>query len=94
MKSTALRFGADTPRWLTMFAAGAFAGLAAAGYNAGMLTPYFIGCGAGLAHLLWQIHTVDQNDRADCMAKFVSNKDFGWLVFVGIIASIWWAHLS
>ena len=36
--------------------------------------------------MAWQIWTVDLDSRADCMAKFVSNKWLGGLLFSGIVA--------
>ncbi len=36
--------------------------------------------------MAWQICAVDLDDRADCMAKFVSNKWLGALVFSGAVA--------
>ena len=38
-----------------------------------------------LGHLMWQVRTVDLDNPVDCMNKFRSNKNFGWIVFTGII---------
>jgi len=38
-----------------------------------------------LAHLMWQVRTVNLDNPTDCMNKFRSNKYFGWIVFTGII---------
>ena len=54
VRSTALRFGDDTPRWLTGFSAATVAGLAAAGHAAGVGWPYYVGVAAAGAHLAWQ----------------------------------------
>ena len=48
--------------------------------------PFYAGIGGAGAHMLWQIWTVDYNSTPDCMAKFVSNKWLGALVFTGIVA--------
>ena len=48
--------------------------------------PYFLlsVCGAA-GHLAWQLRTVNYSSRRSCMAKFVSNKWLGALVFAGIV---------
>ena len=35
---------------------------------------------------VWQVLRVDTEDAADCLAKFKSNRLFGWLVLAGIVA--------
>ena len=39
----------------------------------------------------WQVRTVDLADRADCLRKFQSNRDFGALVLAAIVAGKWFA---
>ncbi len=48
---------------------------------------YYLGIAVALGHLLWQILTVNLDDRDDCMSKFRSNGTFGWIIFIGIIIS-------
>ena len=48
--------------------------------------PFYAGVSAAGLHMAWQIWTVDLDSRADCMAKFVSNKWLGGLMFSGIVA--------
>ena len=57
-----------------------------AGTELGCGPAYYAGVAAAAAHMAWQIHAVDLDDRADCMAKFVSNKWLGALVFSGAVA--------
>ncbi|KAL1427484.1 hypothetical protein MTO96_017198 [Rhipicephalus appendiculatus] len=54
MKSTALKFGDKTKRYLWMFSAS-------------------------------MIHTLNLDDPGDCAKKFVSNRQVGYLVFLGIV---------
>ncbi|PWZ00815.1 4-hydroxybenzoate polyprenyl transferase [Testicularia cyperi] len=50
---------------------------------------------AAASHLAWQIRTVDLNSRPDCWAKFVSNTNFGWIVFAGLVADYAaWTYLD
>lgn len=45
---------------------------------------FYAGVAASGCHMAWQIWTTDLDSRADCMAKFVSNKWLGSLFFGGI----------
>ena len=56
-----------------------------AGYMAGTGAPYYAGVAAAACHYIWQISTVDLDSRQECLAKFVSNKWFGGMVFTGIV---------
>ena len=62
---------------------------AAAGWHADIIGqwPFTIAISAASAHIFWQILSVDLDSGADCMAKFVSNKYYGALLFGGIVAS-------
>ena len=84
--STALTFGASTKTYLTGFALGNIAMLEVTGAvtNSGM--PFHAGVLAAAMHLAWQIRTVNLSDPGDCMAKFVSNKWYGAILFTGIVA--------
>lgn len=84
--STARTFGKETPAFL-MVCYGAtvllmLAALVAAG--AGIFA--FIGVFGLGAHLAWQVARFDMNDGALCLSLFKSNREAGWLLFVGLIA--------
>jgi 4-hydroxybenzoate polyprenyltransferase len=86
VKSTALRLGDDTVKWLWLFYPGALALIGAAGWTAGLSWAFWPGLALAGGHLLWQIRGVDIHDGADCLAKFKSNRHFGWLVLAAIVA--------
>jgi 4-hydroxybenzoate polyprenyltransferase len=86
IKSTALKLGAATRPWLAAFYGGAVVLMLAAGYLAGMHWPFYVLLAAGAFHLGWQVKEVDIGDPKDCLAKFKSNRDFGLIVFAGIVA--------
>lgn len=86
VKSTALKLGRRTRPWLFVFYAVATAGIAAAGFLAGMGWPFYLGLMIAAGHLAWQAVRVDIDDSADCLAKFQSNTLFGWLLFGAIVA--------
>lgn len=85
VKSTALLFGDRTKTWATGFAGLQTLGLIAAGSAAGLGVPYYAAVAAGAGHQAWQIGAVDLNNGPDCMAKFVSNKWYGGILYAGIV---------
>jgi 4-hydroxybenzoate polyprenyltransferase len=88
LKSTALRFGAATPRWLIAFYAGAVILWAAAGLLAGAQLAFLVALALVAAQFAWQIATLDLSDPGNCLARFKSNQLVGWLVFLGIAAEM------
>ncbi len=86
IKSTALKFGASTRPWLMGFYGCAAALIAAAGLLAELGWPFYLALGLGALHLLWQARMVDTNDPKDCLSKFKSNRDFGFIMLAGIVA--------
>merc|ERR1719318_778041 len=70
MKSTAIKFGDQTPVCLSCFATTMVSCLAYCGWTTGQTWPYYgalLGVGAHLAH---QLITLDVNNREDCAKKF------------------------
>ncbi len=86
VKSTALKLGAATGRWLWFFYGMTLALLLGAGHAAQLSWPFFALLGVGGGHFYWQIHTLDINDPANCLTRFKSNRDFGFIVFIAIVA--------
>ena len=60
---------------------------ALAGYLAGAHWAFYLGLGAGAAHMMWQVRTLDADSPARCLRLFRSNRDYGYLVFAGIVAA-------
>jgi 4-hydroxybenzoate polyprenyltransferase len=86
VKSTALRFGAATHKWMWGFYGAMAAALLVAGAAAGLGSVYYAGVFFAGAHLVSQILRLDIDDPAKCLALFRSNRDFGLIVFVAIVA--------
>lgn len=86
VKSTARRLGAATPRWIAGFYTGTMVLIAAAGWTAGLSWPFFASLAAAAGQLAWQVVKTDIDDSADCLAKFKSNRVFGWLLLAAIVA--------
>jgi 4-hydroxybenzoate polyprenyltransferase len=88
LKSTALKFGDATPRWLVMFYAGAVLLWGLAGVLAGAHLAFFLALALAGAQLAWQVATVDVADAGNCLARFKSNRLVGWLLFLGIVGDM------
>jgi 4-hydroxybenzoate polyprenyltransferase len=86
VKSLALKLGAETRPWLAGFYALAVAGFALAGWFAGLGAVFYAGLALAALHLAWQVKRIDIDDPADCLAKFKSNRDFGFILMVAIVA--------
>ncbi|MBI1245973.1 MAG: 4-hydroxybenzoate octaprenyltransferase [Alphaproteobacteria bacterium] len=85
VKSSALRLGPRTVPALWAFYAATVALLAAVGWQAGLGHAYIALLVAGAVQLGWQVRTLGVNDPVDCLAKFKSNRLFGWLLLAGIL---------
>ena len=86
LKSTALRLGQASPRWLAGFFAAALALIAMAGWLAGAGFVHHIGVAAAGVHAVWQLSRLDIDDPARCLKLFRSNRDFGLLIFAAAFA--------
>ena len=86
VKSSARALGllASKP-WLVAFYLAAAVLFGVAGYGAGLGWIFWVGLAAGTAQLIWQVADVDLDAPKDCLAKFKSNRLFGWLLLTGIV---------
>lgn len=86
VRSTALRLGAATPSWLVGFYTLALVLFGLAGWADSLSWPFYPLLAVAGGHLFWQIWTLDINDTQDCLDKFKSNRIFGWLMMIAIVA--------
>ena len=86
IKSSALALGEHTRPWLGIFYGTALTGLVATGWAAGLDWPYYAGLLLASAQLAWQAMQVDFDTPLDCLAKFRSNRLFGLIVTLAILA--------
>ena len=84
VKSTALKFGADSKVWLAGFSVIAVVLFEFAMAQAHLAWLALLAVAVVALHLTWQIVSVDLDDPADCLAKFRSNRWIGWTLLVGI----------
>ncbi len=90
VKSSARRLGDATRPALALFYAAATALLAVSGAAASLGWAFHALLAAGAIQLAWQVRQVATEDPADCLAKFKSNRLFGWLILAGIVAGQLW----
>lgn len=50
---------------------------------------FYAGVAAATGHAVWQVHTVDLDVPAQCLAKFKSNAALGALLTAGTVADRW-----
>jgi 4-hydroxybenzoate polyprenyltransferase len=86
VKSSARRLGAATPRWLWIFYGAALTLIAVAGRLADMGPGFYLLLALAGAQLAWQVRTLDLDDPGSCLVRFRSNREFGWLVFLALLA--------
>ena len=86
VRSTARLFGSRTKLLLAWFYGGATVLFAAAVVVAGGGWLALAGLGLGALHLAWQVITLDAGDPDGCLIRFRANRDYGWIVFAGLVA--------
>ncbi|WP_319530078.1 4-hydroxybenzoate octaprenyltransferase [uncultured Cohaesibacter sp.] len=89
VKSTALLFAENTKIWLSVFYGVMVILMACALVVSGVSWPAFVGLAAATVQMGWQIKRLDINNAAQCLALFRSNTQIGWILFAGLLASIW-----
>ncbi len=92
--STALRFGEQTKTWVSGFYAFAIAMWGIAAWMTGVGAIGMTGLAAAALHMAWQVATLDISDPPNCLRRFKSNRDLGWLVFAGFVADMAFAAAS
>jgi len=88
VKSTALKLGDRTKPWLVVFYTMAIAGIAASGLSAGAGTIFLVVVAVAAAHAAWQVATLDIDDPDRCLRIFRTNREFGLIVLVAIVADM------
>ena len=86
VKSSALALGDKTVRFLWIFYGSTLAGLITAGWIAGLNIHFYLLLVFAALQLAWQAWRVNIDDPKDCLAKFHSNKWFGFIITAAILA--------
>ncbi|KAA0972461.1 4-hydroxybenzoate octaprenyltransferase [Aureimonas fodinaquatilis] len=95
VRSTARLFGSRTRAaliWLYGSALVCFflAYLATGIGTTGPAWPAYAGLAIGAGQMIWQISSLDIDNPDECLKLFRSNNLFGWILFLGLIASALW----
>ena len=85
IKSTALHFGDKTGKWVLCFYLISIFAIAVSGYQIGLGWIFYLVLSLAASQLAWQIIKLDIDDANICSRLFESNRDFGLIVFLGII---------
>ncbi|MEM1370856.1 MAG: 4-hydroxybenzoate octaprenyltransferase [Pseudomonadota bacterium] len=88
LKSTAIRFGAQTKLWLAVFYAATVMSWTAACWLAGAGVATILGLAALAVCLAWQVVTVDIDDPANCLVRFKANREVGALFLIGLLIDL------
>ncbi|PLW75190.1 4-hydroxybenzoate octaprenyltransferase [Cohaesibacter celericrescens] len=89
VKSTALLFAENTRAWLILFYFVMVSLMMTSMIVSGVAWPAFVGLAIATIHMGWQIWILDINNGDQCLFLFRSNTQVGWLLFAGLLASIW-----
>jgi len=87
VKSTALKLGDSTKAWLVGFYALALIFMGTAGWLIGLNWIFLLALAAMALQMTWQVVGLRQDDPADCLRKFHSNRILGWIYLIGIVAA-------
>lgn len=85
IKSLAIKLGDATRPWIALFYAVTILLIMSAAYVLEVSWIFYPAMIPPIAHLVWQVKTIDFNNPKDCLSKFRSNRDFGFLVFVALV---------
>jgi 4-hydroxybenzoate polyprenyltransferase len=85
VKSTAIRFGEKTLQWLACFYFLCFALILISGYLTSLNEWFYAAMTCAGIHFIWQLKSLDIDDREICLKLFKSNHHFGALVFISML---------
>lgn len=88
VKSTARLFAEKTKTALVFLYGAAVVLFGLAFYLISVSWPAWIGLAFGAGHLFWQVKSFSYDDPANSLRLFKSNSGFGWLLFLGLLASV------
>jgi 4-hydroxybenzoate polyprenyltransferase len=97
LKSTALKFGEESPTWVGAFYSMAIVLWTLAAFLAGAHLIFFLTLALVGLQLSWQVSTLDIDDPKNCLRRFRSNRDVGLVLFLGLAADMfisWWSGFS
>nr|VZH99406.1 unnamed protein product [Spirometra erinaceieuropaei] len=85
LKSTAILFGDDTKKWLSVFAIVMAANLGIVGITSESGWIYFLGAGLSMIRLGFSLYKTDLYNPASCFGFFRHNRHVGMMLFASIV---------
>ncbi|BHF61184.1 Para-hydroxybenzoate--polyprenyltransferase, mitochondrial precursor (PHB:polyprenyltransferase) [Sparganum proliferum] len=85
LKSTAILFGDDTKKWLSVFALVMAANLGIVGITSESGWIYFLGAGLSMIRLGFSLYKTDLHNPASCFGFFRHNRHVGMMLFASIV---------
>jgi 4-hydroxybenzoate polyprenyltransferase len=85
IKSTARKFGDQSRFYISGFYAVFAVFIYVTGIISHVQAGFYIFWAAAGFHLLWQVNDWNLDDQADCLRKFRSNRDFGFLILAAYL---------
>ncbi|KAL7062437.1 hypothetical protein AAHC03_0353 [Spirometra sp. Aus1] len=85
LKSTAILFGDDTKKWLSVFALVMAANLGIVGITSESGWIYFLGAGLSMIRLGFSLYKTDLYNPASCFGFFRHNRHVGMMLFASIV---------
>ncbi len=85
VKSSAIKLGDKTQPAVAVFYAAALGLFGGAIFLTGMGWPAFAALGVMALHMMWQVATLDIDDPKNCHVRFLSNRDAGLILFLGLL---------
>jgi 4-hydroxybenzoate polyprenyltransferase len=84
--STARLFGERTVAFVRLFYAGATILFSAAFLTVGVGIAAYAGLLFGAVHMIWQVRKLRIDDPDNCLMLFRSNREYGLIIFAGLVA--------
>ena len=84
IKSTALKFGDDSLKYITGFYAGTSFMILMVGILLSAHWPFFIGWALSAFHMIYQLNRWDMNDPESCLKTFRANRNYALLVLFAL----------
>lgn len=85
VKSLALWLGDRSRLWIALFYLAAVIFIGLSGYAAALGRGFYVLLAIALVQALWKVAFWRTDDPADCLKRFRSNRDFGFIVLVAIM---------
>jgi len=85
VKSTALKLGDQTGKWLILFFTSSLVLIDTAGWLAGAGILFHVGVAGAAMHGIWQLRLLDTDNQDICLKLFRSNRNFGLIIFAGAV---------